>query len=157
MASGAGMNRLSWDDLFIGMIKLYAQRSACCYFKVGCLFVRNNHVLSGGYNGPPTGESHCIEVGCNKESGGQKLPGGSYLCRGGHAEMNAIANAANEGVNLAGSICYCTHSPCYDCSKILVNLGIVEYVYMYEYGDEKGNGAVDLFRSQDIKVRRVLV
>ncbi len=149
------MNRIAWDQLFIDMIKLYAKRSACCYFKVGCLFVRNNHVLSGGYNGPPTGEPHCIEVGCNKEYDGKKLTGGSYLCRGGHAEMNAIANAANGGVNLQSSTCYCTYSPCYDCSKILVNLGIVEYAYLYEYGDEKGNGAKELFERHKIKVRRI--
>ncbi len=146
--------RISWDELFMKITQLYGQRSSCKHFKVGVVFVRGNRILSAGYNGPPIGEVHCTEVGCAKEDDdGNRLPAGSGLCRGAHAEMNAIANASTEGVMLDGATVYCTYSPCYDCAKVLVNLGIRKYFYEISYNDENSR-AIELFDRHKIKVRK---
>lgn len=146
------MERISLNELFMQIVRLYAQRSVCKHFQVGVVFVRNNRILSAGYNGPPKGEKHCIEVGCAKEDqNGNRLPAGSGRCRGGHAEMNAIANASAEHVNLEEATVYCTFSPCYDCSKILANLGIKKYIFDVHYPDEDQE-AMELFRRQGIEI-----
>lgn len=148
--------RISWDNLFIKIAELYAQRSSCKYFKIGVIFVRDNRILAAGYNGPPKGEPHCEEVGCQKEDEfGKRLPAGSGLCRGAHSEMNAIANASTEGVNLAGSIAYCTFSPCFDCTKVLVNMGIVEFKYSTEYPETENAMAMELLKRRGIKVSKL--
>ena len=150
--------RISWDELFMKITHLYSQRSACQYFKVGVIFVRDSRILTAGYNGPPIGEPHCNEVGCAKrDKNGNRLPAGSGLCRGAHAEMNAIANASKEGVNLRRSVVYCTYSPCYDCSKVLVNLGIREYVYNKDYVDENRNSIISLLERQGVIVRKIIL
>lgn len=149
------MKRISWDELFMSIAQLYAQRSTCKYYKVGVVFARGNRILAAGYNGPPKGEPHCSEVGCQKEDAqGNKLPAGSGLCRGAHAETNGIANASSEGVNLSGSKTYCTFSPCFDCSKVLVNLGITEFIYSDDYLEKENPKARELFARQGIAVRK---
>ncbi|MFH1175380.1 MAG: dCMP deaminase family protein [bacterium] len=146
------MSRMEWDNLFMEIVRLYSKRSVCKHFKVGAVFVRNKRILSAGYNGSPKGEVHCIEVGCAKEDeNGKRLPYGSGRCRGAHAEMNAIANASSEHVSLESATVYCTFSPCYDCSKILANLGIKKYVFDTHYPDEDQE-AMKLFRRQGIEI-----
>mgnify|MGYP001558564612 CR=1 FL=1 len=150
------MERISWDELFVKIVRLYSQRSACKHFQVGVVFVRNNRILCAGYNGPPKGEIHCIEVGCAKEDKfGNRLPTNSGLCRGAHAEMNALANANIEHVSLEGATVYCTFSPCYDCAKILVNLGIKKFVFENWYKDcQEDDKAMALFKRQKIIVKK---
>jgi dCMP deaminase len=139
----------------MAIARLYARRSTCKYFKIGVVFVRNNRILTAGYNGPPRGEPHCEEVGCQKEDGsGKRLPAGSGLCRGAHAETNAIANASTEGVNLSGAKVYCSFSPCFDCAKILVNLGVIEFIYADDYPEKENPMAIDLFQRQGVIVRK---
>lgn len=149
--------RISWDELFMQISFLYGERSVCKHFNVGVVFVRpeSKRILSAGYNGPPKRELHCLEVGCAKEDkDGKRLPVDSGLCRGAHAEMNALANASSEGINLSGSTVYCTFSPCYDCAKILVNLGIHEFIYSRGYNDDNSR-AIELFKRHMIKIRKV--
>lgn len=150
------MGRISWDELFILVTRLYARRSACKHFRVGVVFARGSRILSAGYNGPPKNEPHCVEVGCAKEDeNGKRLPAGSGLCRGAHAEMNTIANASAEGVDLEGSSIYCTYSPCYDCAKVLVNLGIRRYIFENDYKDEGDESlAIQLFKRHNIEVKK---
>ena len=139
--------RIGWDEVFMAITKIFSLRSACNYYKVGVVFVRSNRILCAGYNGPPRDEPHCVEVGCAKEDeNGNRLPAGSGLCRGAHAEMNAIANASTEGVMLDGATVYCTYSPCYDCAKILVNLGIRTFIYEMEYEEEEGRRGEFIFK-----------
>jgi dCMP deaminase len=148
--------RISWDELFMGAARLYARRCACLHYQVGVVFMRDSRILSAGYNGPPRHEPNCSDagVGCAKEdTDGKRLPAGSGLCRGAHAEMNAVMNAAKEGVNLKGSSVYCTYSPCWDCAKHLSNLEIAEFVYEIEYKEEEGRRAIALLKRRGIKVR----
>lgn len=147
--------RISWDELFMSMVRLYSRRSVCKYYKIGVVFVRDSRILCAGYNGPPRHEPHCIEVGCAKEDkNGKRLPAGSGLCRGAHAEMNALVNANIEHVELTGSTVYCISSPCYDCAKHLIGFGIKEFVFEKEYKEAEGRKAMELLKRRGVKMRQ---
>lgn len=132
------MNRPSWDQTRMDLIRVVAKRSVCKHYKVAALAYRSKMPLSFGYNGPPKGEPHCSDIGCIKEDkNGNKLPSGTGgRCRGSHAEINVIANASIHNISLKECSIICIYSPCYACAKTLVNLGIVEFVYEKEYIDE---------------------
>jgi dCMP deaminase len=130
------MKRLSWDEYFMEITKLVACRSTCLRRKVGALLVRDRQILASGYNGAPRGLPHCEEVGCLRER--QGIPSGERheLCRGLHAEQNAIIQAANQGVCISGATLYTTTHPCIICTKMIINAGINRVVYESGYGDE---------------------
>ena len=88
------------------------------------------------YNGVPTGLTHCSETGCLREQLG--VPSGQRheICRGLHAEQNAIIQAARYGINIAGATIYVNTQPCVVCAKMLINAGITEIVYQNPYPDE---------------------
>ncbi len=115
--------------------RLVARRSTCLRRQVGAVLVKEKNILATGYNGTPSGITHCAEVGCLRQRLG--VPSGERheLCRGLHAEQNAIIQAAKHGVNIAGSTLYCTNSPCSICSKMLINAGIARIVYLEGYPD----------------------
>lgn len=115
--------------------RLVARRSTCLRRQVGALLVKEKNILATGYNGTPSGITHCAEVGCLRQQLG--VPSGERheLCRGLHAEQNAIIQAAKHGVNIAGSTLYCTNSPCSICSKMLINAGIARIIYLEGYPD----------------------
>jgi len=144
----------NWNETAMEVVKAYEKRSHCIWFKVAAVFYKGDKLLSVGYNGPPKGEVHCDEVGCAKMVDGKKLPGGSGLCRGAHAEANGITNAAAEGICLKGARVYCTYTPCYDCGKMLANLGITELIYRKVYGDEGDPKVFELFKRQGITIRK---
>ena len=145
----------SWDDTAMGVVKLYAERSHCKYYQVGAAFYKGDQLLAVGYNGPTRGDDHCDEVGCAKEIDGVKQPSGSGECRGAHAEMNAVTNAAGIGTpGLKGSRIYCTYSPCSDCAKHLRNLGITEFIYELEYDGSDVAKAFELFAKAGIAMRQ---
>jgi len=91
--------RPNWDQYFINIAEKVATRSTCPRASVGAVIVRDNHILSTGYNGAPHGEPHCIEVGC--------LMINDHCDRTIHAETNAVVQAAKYGVNINGSTLYC--------------------------------------------------
>jgi len=126
----------SWQQTFLDEVGLWGRRSKCRHYNIGAVFVRGKRVIIVGYNGPSAGDEHCNEVGCAKEIRGRMMPPGSKLCRGAHAEMNGIVNAAREGINLSETDVYCEYSPCYDCAKHLVNLGIRAFYYIRCYDKE---------------------
>jgi len=128
--------RPSWDQYFMDIVELVSRRSTCLRRKVGAILVRDKRILATGYNGPPTGITHCSEVGCLRDRMG--VPSGERheLCRGLHAEQNAIIQAALYGVSTKGSTIYCTNHPCIICSKMIINSGIVSFVYGEDYRDE---------------------
>ncbi|MCK4718595.1 MAG: cytidine/deoxycytidylate deaminase family protein [Thermoplasmata archaeon] len=145
------MSRPSKDEYFMRMAFLASTRSTCLRRKVGAVIVKHGHVLSTGYNGAPKGMDHCEVTGCLREKMG--VPSGERheLCRGLHAEQNAIIQAASFGVNISGSKMYVTNHPCTVCSKMLINAGIEEVVYSEDYVDEL---AKKLLKDGGLKVRR---
>jgi dCMP deaminase len=130
------MSRPSWDQYFIDITHLVATRSTCMRRRVGALLVKNRNILATGYNGTPSGIRHCEETGCLRER--LQVPSGERheLCRGLHAEQNAIIQAAKHGVNIDGSTLYCTTMPCIICTKMLINAGISRIVFEGGYVDE---------------------
>ena len=114
---------------------LVARRSTCMRRQVGALMVKEKNILATGYNGTPSGITHCDVTGCLREQ--LNIPSGERheLCRGLHAEQNAIIQAARHGVNISDSVLYCTNSPCIICTKMLINAGIRKVVYLQGYSD----------------------
>ncbi len=131
-------DRPSWDEYFMSITSLVAQRATCLRRRVGAILVRDKHIIATGYNGAPRKVSHCLEVGCLREQ--QNIPSGERheLCRGLHAEQNAIIQAALHGVSVEGATLYCTNSPCSICSKMLINAGIQKIYYREGYADFLG-------------------
>ncbi len=129
------MSRPSWDEYFMSIAEMVSTRSTCLRRKVGAVLVKDKRIISTGYNGPPTGLKHPDEVGCLREKLG--VPSGERheLCRGLHAEQNAIIQAALHGVSTKGSVLYCTHSPCSLCVKMLINAGVERVIYKEGYPD----------------------
>ncbi len=146
------MKRPSSDEYFMEMAKLAATRSTCMRRKVGAVIVIDKHVLSTGYNGAPRGVSHCEEKGCLRIS--MNVPSGTRheLCRGVHAEQNAVAQAAYFGISVKGATIYTTTFPCSLCAKILINSGIKEIVYDEGYMDDLSK---DILEETDIVLRRI--
>ena len=131
--------RPSMKETYMLMALAAALRSVCIHYKVGVVLAKGKMPLCIGYNGPVRGEPHCesASVGCAKMENGAKLPSGSGKCRGAHAEINAISNAANLGVKIEGSSLYSTIRPCWECSKHIINAGIEEVVYLDDYDGEE--------------------
>ncbi|MEI8143424.1 MAG: dCMP deaminase family protein [Candidatus Berkelbacteria bacterium] len=124
--------RISWDEFFMRMAVTAASRTACLLVKAGSVFVDEDHrVVSIGYNGPTAGDYHCNEVGCAKIHG-DPVTGELQRCRGAHGEMNAIVNSGNTE-RLKNSTLYVTAFPCWDCMKVLNNLGVRRIVYLQDY------------------------
>ena len=128
--------RPSWDQYFMRMAFLAASRSNCTRRKVGAVIVKDKNVLATGYNGPPSGTVHCDVVGCIRDE--LNVPSGERheLCRGLHAEQNAIIQAAVHGVSIRDSVIYVTTHPCVVCSKMIMNSQIREVIYAQGYPDE---------------------
>ncbi|MCK8824591.1 deoxycytidylate deaminase [Fuchsiella alkaliacetigena] len=131
--------RPSWDQYFMELTAVVAKRSTCLRRKVGAILVRDKRVLATGYNGAPSGLEHCQEAGCIRES--KEIPSGQRheLCRGLHAEQNAIIQAALHGISIDEAVLYSTHQPCILCTKMLINTGVKRIVFIGEYPDQLAN------------------
>ena len=145
------MPRPTWDQYFIDITHLVATRSTCLRRQVGALLVKERNILATGYNGTPSGIRHCEEVGCLRERLG--VPSGQRheLCRGLHAEQNAIIQAARHGINIDGATLYCTTMPCVICTKMVINAGVQRIVYEQGYADEL---AAEMLAETGIEVTR---
>lgn len=144
------MNRPSWDSYFMEITRVVATRSTCLRRQVGALLVRDRRILSSGYNGSPRGLKHCSEVGCLREK--LDIPSGQRqeLCRGLHAEQNAIVHAAYHGISIADSALYVTHQPCITCAKMIINAGITRIIFAGDYPDPL---SLELLAQAEIKVQ----
>jgi dCMP deaminase len=142
--------RPAWDDYFMEIAHMVATRSTCLRRAVGAVLIKEKRILTTGYNGAPSGLAHCEEVGCLREL--QQVPSGQRheLCRGLHAEQNAILQAALYGVPIAGATLYCTTHPCVVCAKMLINARIREVVITDSYPDKM---SADLLAEAGITVR----
>lgn len=153
--------RLSWDETFISLAVLISKRAACRFHETGVVLVdENKRIISLGYNGPTTGDDHCLEVGCAKVDGDPKT-GKLKRCRGAHAEINGIINCQDTR-RLRGATLYTVVFPCYDCMKAMNNVGISEIIYLEKYeriqtgGEnfEEENEALELAQKRNIKIRK---
>ena len=137
------MNRPDWDEYFMQMAELAAQRSTCIRRKVGAVLVKERRVLATGYNGAPRKITHCEQTGCLRVE--RNVPSGSRheICRGVHAEQNLIAQAAIHGVKTEEATVYCTNQPCVICAKILINAGISRIYYQGDYDDSLARELLD--------------
>lgn len=127
------INKQAW--LFT-LVEAVAMRSTCIRRQIGAIIVRNNQILSTGYNGAPSQVEDCLTLGCNRlhcESGTHH-----ELCRAVHAEQNAIIQAAKYGTSIDGAILYSNTAPCIICAKMIINSGIKEVVYFSNYANEDG-------------------
>ncbi len=141
--------RPDWNQYFMQIAVVVATRSTCSRRQVGALLVLQKRILATGYNGTPSGLSHCADVGCLREE--LKIPSGERheLCRGLHAEQNAIIQAAIHGVAIKDAVLYCTHYPCAVCAKMLVNAGVAGLVLLQNYPDQL---AKEFFNEAGIRV-----
>lgn len=149
---GDRKERPSWDEYFLKIAEVVSQRSTCLRRKVGAIIVKSKRILSTGYNGALTNMEHCGNMGCLRDrlgvAGGEK----QELCRGVHAEMNALLFAVHYGVDLRGSRLYCTHRPCVLCAKMMIQAGISEVIFKGDYPDQL---AVDIFSEAGITLTKI--
>ncbi len=142
--------RPSWDEYFMEITKLVASRATCLRRKVGAIIVKDRHILSTGYNGPPKGVKHCDELGgCLRDK--LNIPSGERmeLSRAVHAEQNAIIQAAKLGINIEGADMYVTNQPCFICAKMIINAGIKRIVFDEPYPDQL---AEEMIREAEIEL-----
>jgi dCMP deaminase len=129
------MERPGWDEYFMEMAEVAEKRSTCMRRRVGAVIVKDKRIMATGYNGVPSGIEHCEIRGCLRDE--LNVPSGQRheLCRGLHAEQNAIIQAAHLGQSIAGGTIYCTNQPCVICAKMIINAGIKRIVVRSGYPD----------------------
>jgi dCMP deaminase len=144
-------NKQSLDSMFMEIAEIVATRSTCLRRHVGAVLVKSNMVVSTGYNGSPRHLKHCSEVGCVRME--KHIASGDHveLCRGAHAEANAIIQAAQNNVSTNGTVMYCTCLPCAFCAKVMINAGVTRLVYKREYNDVFGK---ELLEDAGVKVEK---
>ncbi len=136
LLSSIDKTRPSWDEYFMQIVELIKTRSTCLRRQVGALIVKDRRILATGYNGAPTGCKHCTGLGCLREE--LDVPSGQRheLCRGIHAEQNAIVQAAFSGTSVKEGTMYVTCQPCVLCAKMAINAGIKKIVFKGSYPDD---------------------
>ena len=125
------MSRPDWNGYFMGIANAVSKRADCSRRRVGAVIVKNNRIISTGYNGAPSGDAGCLSGACPRASS-DAPPGSSYdtgpgACIAIHAEANAIVYA--DGNLTRGAAIYVTHQPCDGCSKLIRAAGITTVVY----------------------------
>jgi dCMP deaminase len=134
--------RPDWDSYFLKIAYAVSERSTCDRAFVGCVLVLEKRILTTGFNGSPTGQLHCDEAGHLMVDG--------HCIRTIHAETNAIIQAALHGVSTKGATCYVTHLPCINCTKALINAGIVRLVYSIAYRTDEN--AMNFLKAANIEI-----
>jgi len=144
--------RLPWPEYFMRISFLVAERSTCLRRKVGAVAVKDKRILCTGYNGAPSGLSHCLDQGCLREE--MNIPSGQRheLCRGLHAEQNVIIQAALHGIALRGAELFCTTQPCLICSKMLINCQFTKVYFAQGYPDDLAAG---MLREAGVRFERL--
>lgn len=143
--------RPSWDQYFMELASLAAQRSNCMKRRVGCVLVRERRVISTGYNGTPRGLKNCGDGGCPRCNDGNGSGIGLSTCLCIHAEENALLEAGRERIR-EGATLYCDTCPCLTCSIKIAQVGISEVVYSQGYSMDGATAAV--FREAGVHLRQ---
>ena len=131
-------SKISWDEYFMSTALLMSCRSSCSRLHVGCVLVKNNRIISAGYNGFLPGAPHESIVVNNHEVATV------------HAEQNAVTDCANRGVSTENAIAYITHFPCINCTKVLAASGIKEIHYLNDYKNDEN--VLILLKNVDILI-----
>lgn len=145
--------RPDWDEYFMDIARVVASRSNCVKRKVAAVVTKDRRIISTGYNGTPRGTRNCNEGGCPRCN--SFAPGGTRLdeCLCSHGEENALTQAAYHGVSLRGATVYTTCSPCLQCTKMIINTGLVEVVYNAEY--PLAETALELLAEAGVETRKL--
>jgi dCMP deaminase len=134
--------RLDWDEYFMSIALLSSCRSPCCRLHVGSVIVKNNRIISMGYNGFIPGAPHTSRIIDGHEQ--------STI----HSEINAIGDCAKRGTSLDGSVIYITHYPCINCFRSIASCGIKEIIYLDDYNN---NLIVEeLANDSNIKIKKLI-
>lgn len=138
------------EDLYIDMAKTVAKKSKAKRKKVGAVLVKDNNVISFGWNGTPSGFDNTCEI--ETQEGLVTKP--EVV----HGEANCISKAAKSTISTEGSTMFVTMSPCYECSKLLIQSGIKRVVYIEEYRDtsaieflEKAGVIVEKYKGKEVQ------
>ncbi|MCI0497102.1 MAG: dCMP deaminase family protein [Thermoplasmata archaeon] len=131
------------DEYFMAITEIVAMRTTCTRRAVGAVLVKDKHILTTGYNGSPKGLQHCLDIGCLRDRLGIAAGERHELCRGVHAEQNAIVQSAVFGIPIKGATVYTTLHPCVICTKLLINAGVERIVYMEGYPDDLSKALLD--------------
>ena len=144
--------RISKDAYFMKIAEVVSQRSTCIKRKVGAVLIKDSHIISTGYNGTPAGFKHCTPESCVRKN---LKPGENpELCRGIHAEVNCIIQAAIHGTSIKGeTTLYTTTFPCMSCLKLIINAGINTLVYKEGYNMEN-KVKEELLRESDLIIKK---
>ena len=148
------MERVSKENYYLDIAQTVAERATCLRRKFGAIIVKNDVIVSTGYNGAPRGRKNCTDLNfCYRDK--LNIPRGERyeMCRSVHAEQNAICQAAYYGHATAGSTIYVTISPCLTCAKLIINAGIKEVVYGGDYPHQEA--VKKIFRQAGVKCRRL--
>ncbi|KAI8137705.1 cytidine deaminase-like protein [Fennellomyces sp. T-0311] len=145
--------RPSWDSYFMQLSDLAARRSNCMKRRVGCILVKDSHIIATGYNGTPRGLRNCNEGGCGRCNANAPCGTGLDRCLCMHAEENALLEAGRGRVNLGvGVVLYCNTCPCLGCAIKIVQIGVKEVVYSKSYGMDAMTAQV--FAQANVKLRQ---
>ena len=143
------------DTHLLRISQMFAEFSTCLSRKVGCLIASDaGHVISTGYNGAPKKTRHGCDAGCFCQDPTRKSGTYQERLRCSHAELNAIAQAAYEGVSTKDARIYCVLFPCSYCCKAIIQAGIKNVVYQEDYSDELSR---QLFAEAGIELKQITV
>ena len=147
-------NRPSWDEYFMSIAIITASRSSCLKFHTGAIIVKDNKIISTGYNGNPSGVISCYEqCFCNKEKANiNLLKKGSGHCLAAHGEANAILQTERDKTKDAKM--YSLLFPCNECTKLIINSGIKELIYLFDYKEEVPK-AKEMLETAGIKFKKI--
>ena len=154
------MERIDKRNYYLDIAESVLERGTCLRRNYGAIIVKNDEIISTGYNGAPRGRANCVDMGyCSREA--MNVPRGERyeLCRSVHAEANAVLNYRGSLKDLEGSTVYVTLFPCHDCAKILAQVGVGEVVYLdNKYADtDDGRISRRILDSCGISYRQVIV
>ena len=130
------MQRIEKENYYLDIAETVLERSTCLRRQYGAIIVRNDEIVSTGYNGVPEGMTNCLDGGCLRcQNPNGRFPSGTGydLCICVHAEQNAILSAARFGIAVANSTLYTTMQPCFGCAKEIAQAKITEVVYLHPW------------------------
>lgn len=148
--------RPSWDEMFMKIAFILTERSSCLNSQIGAVLVtEDNDVISTGYNGSPINLPNCTDLGicARKQDPFYESGKNLHLCNAVHAEINALLLAAKNGHQTRKAKLYCTHQPCKECAKQIVNAGISRVLFAMPY--QNNPNAVGIMVQGGVQVQQM--